>query len=166
VKGVLDLAEAVRRVPGDVPLRVEFRGPVQSAADQATRALVAQITAFDSRVAVADGVAPEHVADVLRSYDVICCPSRCLEGGPTVALEAMALGIPVIAASVGGVAEIVEDGVNARLVPPGDVDRLSAALLDVANDPMSTIGRWRERLPAPRRMADVAREYLDLYCRN
>ena len=40
----------------------------------------------------------------------------------------MAAGVPVIAASVGGVAEVLEDGVNARLVPPGDVDRLAAAL--------------------------------------
>lgn len=166
VKGVLDLAEAVRRVPGDVPMRVEFRGPAQSAADQATKALLAQISVSDSRIAVADGVAPEGIVDVLRSYDVICCPSRCLEGGPTVGLEAMALGIPVIAASVGGVAEVVEDGLNARLVPPGDVERLSAALIEVATDPASTIHRWRTRLPSPRRMHDVTREYLDLYCRN
>jgi glycosyltransferase involved in cell wall biosynthesis len=166
VKGVLDLAEAVGRVPSDVPMRVEFRGPARSAADHATKALVAQMSTSDPRVEVADGVAPENITDLLRSYDVICCPSRCLEGGPTVALEAMALGIPVIAASVGGVAEIVEDGVNARLVPPGDVDRLSAALLEVASDPMSTIHRWRKRLPAARRMGDVTREYLDLYCRN
>ena len=44
----------------------------------------------------------------------------------------MAAGVPVIAASVGGVAEVLEDGVNARLVPPGDVDRLAAALIEVA----------------------------------
>jgi len=166
VKGVLDLAEAVRRLPSALPVHVEFRGPAQSAADRATRALVAETSASDPRVAIANGVAPESIVDVLRSYDVICCPSRCLEGGPTVALEAMALGIPVIAASVGGVAEIVEDGVNARLVPPGDVERLSEALIEVATDPMSTIHRWRKRLPPSRRMHDVTREYLDLYSRN
>jgi len=166
VKGVIDLAEAVRRLPSALPVHVEFRGPAQSAADRATRALVAETSASDPRVAIANGVAPESIVDVLRSYDVICCPSRCLEGGPTVALEAMALGIPVIAASVGGVAEIVEDGVNARLVPPGDVGRLSEALIEVATDPMSTIHRWRKRLPPSRRMHDVTREYLDLYSRN
>jgi glycosyltransferase involved in cell wall biosynthesis len=166
VKGVLDLAEAVRRVPSHVPLRLEFRGPAQSAADRATKALIAQMSASDPRVGVNDGVAPANIVDVLRSYDVICCPSRCLEGGPTVALEAMALGIPVIAASVGGVAEIVEDGVNARLVPPGDVECLSAALTEVATDRMSTVDRWRTRLPATRRMRDVARDYLDIYKRR
>jgi glycosyltransferase involved in cell wall biosynthesis len=117
-------------------------------------------------VAVGGAVAPSGVADLLRSYDVLCCPSRCLEGGPTVALEAMALGVPVIAASVGGVAEVVEDGVSARLVPPGDVDRLAAALVEVARDPASTICRWRQHLPAPRTMRDVTREYLALYGAN
>jgi len=166
VKGVLDLAEAVRRVPASARLRVEFRGPAQSAADLETKSRIAQMSAGDPRVVVQDGVAPATVADILNSYDVICCPSRCLEGGPTVALEAMALGIPVIAASVGGVAEVVEDGVNARLVPPGDVNRLAAALTEVAGDPAATICQWKKRLPAARRMQDVTREYLDLYSRN
>ena len=112
---------------------------------------------------VGEGIEPADVAGVLRSYDVLCCPSRCLEGGPTVGLEAMAVGVPVIAASVGGVAEVVQDGVNARLVPPGDVAALTAALVEVASDPGATICQWRMHLPAPRTMRDVAREYLDLY---
>ena len=166
VKGVLDLAEAVKRVPANARLRVEFRGPAQSTADLETKSQIAQMSAGDPRVVIEDGVAPAAIADVLNSYDVICCPSRCLEGGPTVALEAMALGIPVIAASVGGVAEVVEDGVNARLVPPGDVNRLAAALTEVARNPAATICQWKKRLPAARRMRDVAREYLELYSRN
>ena len=80
-----------------------------------------------------------------------------------VALEAMALGIPVIAASIGGIAELVEDGVNARVVPPGDVDRLAAALIEVASDPSGTIDVWKKRLPSIRTMNDVTRQYLDIY---
>jgi glycosyltransferase involved in cell wall biosynthesis len=119
--------------------------------------------ASDSRVSVGDGVLPDEVADLLRTFDILCCPSRCLEGGPTVGLEALAAGVPVIAASVGGVAEIVEDGVNARLVPPGGIDRLTAALVEVARDPDGTICRWKHRLPTPRTMGEVARDYLSLY---
>lgn len=163
VKGVLDLAAAMRRVPPDVPLRLEFRGPAQTPADQATKAQVAQIVGADPRVTIGDGVAPEAIVDLLRTYDVICCPSRCLEGGPTVALEAMAAGVPVIAASAGGVAEIVQDGVNARVVPPGGVERLTAALVEIARNPASTVGAWKARLPVPRTMRDVARDYLVLY---
>jgi len=163
VKGVVDLAEAMRRLPRDAKLRLEFRGPSQSAADRATSSAIAKMFDGDPRVVVGDGVQPSRVPDLLRTYDVLCCPSRCLEGGPTVGLEAMALGVPVIAASVGGLAEIVEDGVNARLVPPGDVDRLAAALMEIARDPASTIRRWKTRLPAPRTMRDVTRDYLALY---
>jgi glycosyltransferase involved in cell wall biosynthesis len=166
VKGVLDLAEAMRRVPAHLRLRLEFRGPAQTAADRDAKAAIAHALAGDSRVAVGESVAPAHVADVLRSYDVLCCPSRCLEGGPTVGLEAMAAGVPVIAAAVGGIAEVVEDGVNARLVPPGDVAALTAALVEVASDPGATICQWRKHLPPSRTMRDVARDYLETYTRQ
>jgi len=165
IKGVIDLAEAMRRVPPDLPLRLEFRGPAQTSGDRDTKAAIAKMLAADPRVTVGEGVEPANIAHLLRSYDVLCCPSRCLEGGPTVGLEAMAAGVPVIAASVGGVAEVVEDGVNARLVPPGDVDRLTAALVEVASDPAATICQWRKRLPAPRTMRAVARDYLSTYTR-
>jgi glycosyltransferase involved in cell wall biosynthesis len=163
VKGVLDLAEAMRRVPADVPLLLEFRGPAQTASDRELKATIERMLAADPRVTVGDRIPPEEMTGVLRTYDALVCPSRCLEGGPTVALEAMAAGVPVIAADSGGVAEVVEDGVNARLLPPGDVDRIAAALIEVATNPGGTIHRWRERLPVPRTMRDVARDYLRLY---
>lgn len=163
IKGVLDLAAAVRRVPLDVPLLIEFRGPAQTPSDRATRAAVAEILAGDRRTTIADAVPPSEVNDVLQTYDVLCCPSRCLEGGPTAGLEALAAGVPVIAASVGGLAEVLEDGVNTRLVAPGDVEGLTAALVEVASHPETTIRRWRERLPPPRTMRDVAHDYLALY---
>jgi glycosyltransferase involved in cell wall biosynthesis len=166
VKGVIDLARAMRRVPADVDIRVEFRGPAVSEGDLVTKALVSTTCAGDRRVAIQGGVDPKDIVQLLNSYDVICCPSRCLEGGPMVALEAMAVGVPVIAASIGGAAEVLQDGVNARLVPPGDVDRLAAALVEVARNPQATICEWRKHLPATRTMNDVTRDYLALYSRN
>jgi glycosyltransferase involved in cell wall biosynthesis len=163
VKGVVDLADAILRVPADLPIHVDFRGPVQTAEERRIRDDIERMYASDRRVTVGDAIAPSDVQNVLRGYDVLCCPSRCLEGGPTVGLEALAAGVPLIAASAGGVAEVLEDGVNARLVPPGDVDRLAAALVEVASDPGGTICRWKKRLPAPRTMHDVAHDYLPLY---
>jgi starch synthase len=52
-----------------------------------------------------------------------------------VALESMASGAPVIASRVGGLPEIVEDGVTGYLVPPGDVAALGARIADVLGDP-------------------------------
>ena len=163
VKGVVDLAEAMQRVPADVPLRLAFHGPAQTAADRETKRAIATMFAADPRVTIGDSVAPSAVVDLLQTFDVLCCPSRCLEGGPTVGLEALAAGVPVITASVGGVAEVLEDGLNARFVPPGDVDRLAAALVEVARDPAATICEWKKHLPAPRTMRDVTHDYLALY---
>jgi len=166
VKGVVDLAEAIRRVPPDLPLHVEFRGPAQGSEERRTRTEIERMFASDGRVTVGEAIAPRDVQKVLKSYDVLCCPSRCLEGGPTVGLEALAVGVPLIAASAGGIAEVLQDGVNARLVPPGDVDGLAAALVEVASDPDGTIGRWKQHLPEPRTMRDVAHDYLPLYARE
>ena len=102
------------------------------------------------------------MASVLRHYDAVCCPSLCLEGGPTVALEAVAVGTPVIGSNVGGLAEIVRDGINGRLLPPGDVNQLARALRDLGENPRQ-LERWRANLPRPRSLDDVAGDYLRLY---
>ena len=100
---------------------------------------------------------------MLKSVDVLVCPSIWFENGPTVALEAMAAGTPVIGSRVGNLAEILDDGVTGRLVAAGDVAALAAAIAEAAIDPASTVDRWRRSLPAPRTMDDIAADYLDLY---
>jgi glycosyltransferase involved in cell wall biosynthesis len=163
VKGVGDLAHALQGVPAGLPIQCEFRGPDGNPADRATRAALQQTLRGDARVSFGDGVPTADVPALIASYDVLCCPSRCLEGGPTVGLEALAAGTPVIAADAGGLAEVIEDGVSGRLVPPGDVGALAAAIEEIARNPAGTIDRWRAHLPRPRTMRDVAEDYLTLY---
>jgi glycosyltransferase involved in cell wall biosynthesis len=163
VKGVDDLAQALCRLPADVSIRCEFRGPTGTVADRATRAALGHALGRDPRVSFGDGVPTADMPALVASYDVLCCPSRCLEGGPTVGLEALAVGTPVIAADAGGLAEVIQDGVSGRLVPPGDVDALAAALEEIARNPAGTIDQWRAHLPSPRTMRDVADDYLTLY---
>jgi glycosyltransferase involved in cell wall biosynthesis len=71
---------------------------------------------------------------VLRDLDVYCLPSLS-EGFNTTVLEAMALGIPVVATNVGGTSEAVNDGVTGTLVPAGRPDLLAAGLLDMLGSP-------------------------------
>jgi glycosyltransferase involved in cell wall biosynthesis len=72
-------------------------------------------------------------AALLRSFDVFALPSTT-EGLPLVLLEAMAAGVPVVATPVGGVPELVEDGVTGLLVPPEDPAALAAALRTLLDD--------------------------------
>ena len=86
------------------------------------------------------------MADVLGCADVVVLASRS-EGLPFTLLEAMALGKPVVATRVGGVAEVVEDGRSGRLVPRDDPAALAAAVASVVDSPdaaaMGARGRAR-----------------------
>jgi glycosyltransferase involved in cell wall biosynthesis len=65
--------------------------------------------------------------DLVRAHHAVVVPSRT-EGLGMMALEALALGRPVVASAVGGLVEVVSDGVDGLLVPPGDADALAHAL--------------------------------------
>ena len=68
-----------------------------------------------------------------RAADVLLCPSR-LESAPRVILEAMAVGLPVIASDVFGIPEMVIANSNALLHPPGDITSLRAHILSLLSD--------------------------------
>jgi glycosyltransferase involved in cell wall biosynthesis len=69
----------------------------------------------------------------LRAMDVFAFPSR-LEGSPNAILEAMATGLPIVATAIGGVVDLIQEGVTGVLVPPDDPDMLAAALARLARD--------------------------------
>jgi glycosyltransferase involved in cell wall biosynthesis len=163
IKGVEDFARAIASLPSELLIRFEFRGPVHTASERDLVDRLKRILRDDSRVNFAPPVAPEAVYEVLATYDVLCCPSVCVEGGPTVALEAHAVGTPVIGTRIGGLAEIVTDNTNGRLVAPGDWRALAEVLKQMALDPWSTIDRWRPLVYPPRTMDEIVRDYLGLY---
>jgi glycosyltransferase involved in cell wall biosynthesis len=76
----------------------------------------------------------EEVAGTLAAADALVLPSFA-EGVPVVLMEAMAAGKPVIATPVGGVGELVKDGMSGYLVPPGDAETLADRILLLADDP-------------------------------
>lgn len=69
-----------------------------------------------------------------RTADVCCAPSTGFESFGIILLEAMASGTPVIASSIPGYRDVLTDGKEGRLVPPGDVDELASATIALLND--------------------------------
>lgn len=79
-------------------------------------------------------VAVTALPRVLLVADIVCCPSVVPEGLATINLEAAAAGKPVIASRIGGIPEIVADGVSGVLIPPSDSAALARALRRLLND--------------------------------
>jgi glycosyltransferase involved in cell wall biosynthesis len=79
--------------------------------------------------------AGSRVPELLPAFDILALSSvPRSEGMPTVILEAMACGIPVVATHVGAVAELVEAGSTGLVVPPEDDEALAAGLARLASD--------------------------------
>jgi glycosyltransferase involved in cell wall biosynthesis len=75
------------------------------------------------------------VPEVMAALDVLVLPSIRSEAIPQVIPQALAVGTPVVASTVGGSPELIRDGENGRLVPPGDSRALADAILALLRDP-------------------------------
>jgi glycosyltransferase involved in cell wall biosynthesis len=159
-KGI-DLAlEALAQVPG-VQLDIVGDGEERASLERLAHELgVAGRVAFRG-----------YVADTrpwLARASAAVCSSRT-EGLGVAVLEAMAMGLPVAAFAVGGVAEVVQDGINGWVAPPGDVPALAACMrrLIEAGDRGASLGaaahaRVVERFSVRAMAAGYARAYADL----
>lgn len=76
-----------------------------------------------------------HMPCVLSNMADICVSTSLVEQLPSYIMECMAAGKPVVASSVGGVPEIVIDGVNGYLVPPCDYEETARRIMDLLSDP-------------------------------
>lgn len=119
------LAAARGRVPG-LELHVAGRGPLEQALKELARELgLADAVRFLGQVS--------PIQQTIEDSSIVVVPSLG-EGFGMVALEAMERGRPVIAAAIGGLAEIVVDGVTGLLVPPAEAGPLADAIVALATD--------------------------------
>jgi colanic acid/amylovoran biosynthesis glycosyltransferase len=99
----------------------------------AALAAIARDEGLAGRVTIEDYVEEDRLLEVYRAADCLVAPSvvlegRLLDGIPNVLLEAMALGVPVVATAVSGIPEVVRDGETGLLVPPRNPDALARAI--------------------------------------
>ncbi len=161
--GYIELCEQVGAALPSLSFRMVGTGPMEGE----VRARVAASTARDNIEYM--GFQPDLIG-VLNEMDVLVVPSK-LDGRPNIIMEANACGLPVIAAPVGGIPELIEEGRNGYLVDPVNVRRvieilapLSAQPDELAKIKVSSRAAAEQRFDE-RRMLDryeaVFRHYLD-----
>ena len=128
-KGLPVLLDAAKIAHAQVPaLRVDLigDGPDRAALEDRVRKL-----GLDEVVRFLGSKSPAIVREELRVADLVVMSSFA-EGLPVVLMEALAARTPVVSTNIMGVPELVRDRIAGRLVPPGDVDALAAAVVEMA----------------------------------
>jgi glycosyltransferase involved in cell wall biosynthesis len=160
-KGPDLLARALKILP-KVPVQVDIFAIRQAVGPDRVFDWLAAQAEQDPRLTVRPAVAPDKVVSVMAEYDLVAVPSRCLETGPLVVLEAFAAGVPVLGADLGGIAELVRSGTDGHLVPPDDDVAWAAAIARLAND-RNLIHEMRGRITAPRGIEAVVDDMATIY---
>ncbi|HSG65054.1 MAG TPA: glycosyltransferase [Gammaproteobacteria bacterium] len=159
-KGIDVLLDACERLPQRCPVHVVLVGNMANVKLErriAASSLASRIHVLGHRL---------DVPAVTSSFDVAVLPAIKREGLPKTVIEAMACGVATVATRVGGVAEIIEDGRNGLIVPPGDPQALAQALLRLHDQPdlRAALGRaGRERIGSALRVEDTIARTAALY---
>jgi glycosyltransferase involved in cell wall biosynthesis len=119
-KGVHTLLDAWKRIDRDIPLHIAGDGPLRDVLAQRIEAeSIAGVSLLGS-------LSRDAMMRELRGAQVLVFPSEWYEGMPVSIIEAFACGVPTIAARLGGMREMIDDGRNGLLVAPGDSEGIAA----------------------------------------
>ena len=121
-KGINVLLEAYRGLASPPPLVLIGRRLPESPAE------------LPPNVTLINGLPHKAVMQAWQRSMFGTVPSTCLDASPTVTLEAMACGKPVIGSNIGGIPDQIVEGETGLLVPPGDADALRAAMTRLITD--------------------------------
>jgi len=160
VKRPSDVVEIFRRVGDKVPctLLMVGDGPERSVAERLVRTY-----GIENRVFFAGK--QDQIAEFIGISDVLLLPSETESFG-LVALEAMACEVPVVASRVGGLPEVIRDGVEGYLADQGNIEEMSGRTLEILSDPglRTEMGRSaRESAQQRFNAAEIIRSYEAFY---
>jgi len=158
-KGAHVVIEAMRKLP-QADLVCKIYGRPSDFPDYARRLEI--LASGDHRVEFCGSFPNDQIGLILSRLDILLVPSLWFENAPLVIYSAQAAWVPVVASDVTGVAELITDGDNGRLFPPGDVDRLAEIIAGLAQD-RDQIARYSERARMPKTIASYTDELLAVY---
>lgn len=131
-KGLFTLVEAFKRVKFDnARLLLVGEGPI--------RRRLEKLANGDLRIRFTGYLSGNELRQTTRQSLAVIIPSECYENAPVSILESMALGKPVIASRIGGIPEMIVEGVNGYLFEPGSVDDLEEKIDLILSKPDSVI---------------------------
>ena len=159
-KGLDVLLEAMSWLGRDVRLWVAGQGPDTER--------LRKSTADDDRIEWIGLVSEEEKLRRIRGANVLCAPSLHGESFGVVLLEGLAAGTPVVASDLPGYRNVARPGVEARMVPPGDPEKLAKALSAALDEPAETaemVARGLSRAEGFS-MSSLAGVYLEMYHRT
>lgn len=104
----------------------------------------------------------EEVVNIFKQIDVLVVPSIWYENSPLVIQEAFLSKTPVIASNIGGIPELVIDGVNGLLFEPQDTNDLREKIQHIIDEP-NILEKFKENIPEVKNIEDNIREIEKLY---
>ena len=160
-KGVHVLIDALR-LDLSLPVTLDIYGRPQGEGGAAYADRLQKLAMSGNRVEFKASVSSEEVISIMRRYDAVVVPSQWLETGPLVVLEAFAAGVPVVASDLGGIAELITNGVNGFLVNPSNAERWYQTLKQLCAD-TSALRTLSSSIPRPPTMSSVAQTMIGFY---
>ncbi|MEZ5933587.1 MAG: glycosyltransferase family 4 protein [Alphaproteobacteria bacterium] len=139
-KGAFDLVRAIGLLP-EASLKATQLTLAGDGETETIRALVRSLD-LEASITVRDWVGPAERDALLEAADIFLLPSY-FEGMPMALLEAMSWGLACIATPVGGIPDILRDGVNGILVPAGDHAALARAIDRLIHEPAGRLALGR-----------------------
>lgn len=161
-KGAFDLIRAIELLPEASleAIRLTLAGDGET---ETVREMVGA-SGLASHVSVRDWVGPDERDALLAEADIFLLPSY-FEGMPMALLEAMSWGLACIATPVGGIPDVLRDGVNGLLTPTGDHAALAEAIDRLTNNPAycTALGRTARQDMQPYTIDRYASRLHQLY---
>jgi len=158
-KGVHVLFEAAAQMP-QAALEVKAYGDAVRFPGYTKR--LRDMAGQDDRLKLMGTYGRTRVSQVLQELDVVVVPSVWYENSPNTILEAFAHRTPVIVSDLGGMAELVQDGVNGLLFNPGDAASLAAGLRQLLDKP-DLLDRLRAGIKPIKTVAQEMEELQETY---
>lgn len=167
IKGVHLLIEAFKLLRAESrPVELHIYGGLDAKQAYAQNYInrLRQLAGDDARIHFEGRFENARVAEILSGLDVTVVPSTWYENSPLAILESRAAGTPVVTAALGGMAELVHDGMDGLHFRPGDASDLARQLQRLLDEP-DLLPRLRAGVVrnAPRSIEDEMQQLMEIY---